>query len=91
MSGEPWCWTQEEINQHTDKYLWNVVIRPAVRKSKKFDRENRGGRHPGERSKRKLPSRESYILIGERLGVPREISEREYDKFVADRRAKRGR
>lgn len=70
--------------------MWNIVIRPAVRKSREMDRKNRGGRHIGERSKRKLPTREGYILIGERLGVPREISEREYDKFMADRRAKRG-
>ena len=90
LSGEPWCWTQEEINRHTDAYLWNVIIRPAMRKTRKMERQRKGGRNPGERSRRKLPSREGYILIGERLGVPRERSEQEYDKFVADRRAKRG-
>jgi hypothetical protein len=89
LSGEPWCWTREEINGETDWYLWEIVIRPAVRKSRELERKNNGrGKvgHGWEDSKKKLPNRDQYILIGARLGVPKEVSEREYDKFIADRK-----
>lgn len=94
LSGEPWCWTRAEINGHTDWYLWEVVIRPAVKKAEEFERKHgKGGDgrvgHGWEESERKLPSKEQYILVGERLGIPRDVSAKEYDKFLAARRAKR--
>lgn len=55
----------------------------------------RGGRlkvgHGWEESEKKLPNREQYVMIGEKLGVPREVSEREYDKFLESRKKKHGR
>lgn len=90
LSGEPWCWTRQEINSHTDYYLWEIIIRPAVRKSREMERRNsgdRGGRvgHGWENSKKKLPNREQYILIGARLGIPADVCGAEYDKFIANR------
>ena len=84
LSGEPWCWTQQEINRHTDYYLWEIVIRPAVRRAREMKEESgpKSG-HGWEKSEKKLPNRKQYIMIGEKLGVPAEISAREWDKYKA--------
>lgn len=87
LCNEPWCWTPREVSQLTDYQAWELVIRPAVKKSREMRRE-RGGRgpqvgHGWEKSPRKLPNREQYVLVGERLGVPREVSEAEYDRWAA--------
>lgn len=67
-----------------------MVIRPAIRKAKELERERDGSGakvgHGWEKSKRSLPNREQYCLVGERLGVPREISEVEYDKYLAGKK-----
>lgn len=60
------------------------MIRPAVKKAKDFDRKH--GKRQGvgrSRGKFKLPSREQYVQVGEKLGVPRAVSEKEYDAFQA--------
>lgn len=78
------------INAHTDYYLWEVVVRPAVRRARELDGKGKGPKvgHGWEDSKRRLPNREQYCLVGQRLGIPREVSEREYDAWKAGRKAK---
>lgn len=74
------------MNAQTDYYLWEVVIRPAVKRAEALEKRN-GNRQGVGRSRGpfKLPTKEEYVLVGERLGIPREMSEKEYDKFLASR------
>jgi hypothetical protein len=91
LSNEPWCWPRHWINEQTDRYLWKVVIQPAVKRSRKLDQKHDRRTfvgHGWENSKSSLPNREQYILIGERLGVPRKVSEKEYDKFLESKKGK---
>lgn len=86
LSGEPWNWCQRKISRHTDWYLWEIVIRPAIRKAKKIEEENKDMNKSGvgkSRGKFKLPSRDQYATVGEKLGIPRATSEKEYDRYIA--------
>lgn len=92
LSGEPWCWPRHWITPLTDWYIWEIVIRPAVKKAREFDRKH--GKREGvgrSRGPFKMPSKEQYVMVGERLGVPKEVSEAEYEKFVTNREAGNGR
>ena len=85
LCGEPWCWTPQVIGELTDYQVWELVLRPALRRAREFDRKRSGSKGRRPRPSNKLPDREEYVQGGMLLtgAGTREHWEREYDKFVA--------
>lgn len=71
----------------TDYYIWEVVVKPAVRKS--LEMERKYGKRTGvgrSRGRFKIPTKKQYREVGTKLNIPPEVCDREYEKFKAERR-----
>lgn len=93
LCGEPWLYRPEEVGRLTDYQVWEILIRPAARKQRQWDREyGRRKARPGRPPKRKpntdgrpdgVPTRKQYIAIGRQLGLTRKQAAAEYDRQMA--------
>lgn len=82
MGGEPWCFTPAEIGSLTDWQIWELYVRPAVRRqeaTRDAGKRPRLKKAPGDG----IPDREEYIELGLHMQIPREHLEREYDAWAA--------
>ncbi len=67
----------DEIRRLTDWQIHNLIFLPALRAAAKRDRAS--GSHKGrKRRKTRLPTKEEYFLVGEKMGVSRDHMEREW-------------
>ncbi len=73
---EPWCKSVAEIRKLTDWQIHNLLFLPALRAAAK--RERKRGGLPKRKMKMRLPNKEEYFLVGQKLGVPRDHMEREW-------------
>lgn len=73
----------------TDYQIWDLVLLPAVRRSREMDRRNGDGRGVRGRANR-LPTKEEYVEVGIKLGGVRELLEADYDKWAASQGAPHG-
>ncbi len=85
MGGEPWGWTPAETGAVTDWQIWNVYVRPAVRRQQAAGRTGnpprlKKGRGDG------IPDREGFIALGMQMQIPRAHLEKEYDAWAATQR-----
>jgi len=67
------------------------VIRPAAKKARDFERKHGNRQGVGRRvGKFTIPTRDEYAMVGEKLKIPRDVCDREYDKFLAARKNGKG-
>lgn len=79
---EPWCKSVAEIRKLTDWQVHNLIFLPALRAAAKRDQDQRAmeGLPPKKKRKTRLPTKEEYFLVGERIGMPRDRLEQEWAK-----------
>lgn len=86
MGGEPWCFTPAEIGKLTDHQVWEIYVRPAVRRS-------RQARGTGRRKRKgsDIPGRAAYIAMGVAFGGAgtEEHWAKEYDAWAASEEGQR--
>lgn len=80
MGGEPWLFTPAEIGRLTDWQIWEMYVRPVVRRHQDA---KRGGRRKKKGTGDGIPNREEYIELGLHMQIPQEHLEREYDAWAA--------
>lgn len=90
LCNEPWCWSPREVDELTDFQIWELVIKPAVEKSKEREKRNPNrGRVGVPDKKTRLPTREEYVLIGQKFHGDPEVMGKEYDKWAESEQGKR--
>lgn len=99
MGGEPWTFTPTEIGLMTDRQIWDQYVRPAVRRARGANPQQR--RRKGDRTGDGIPSREAFVTMGV-ASVPGTTTDywgAEYDTwagsdegraFLADREERKG-
>jgi hypothetical protein len=84
ICGEPWTKLPSEVGELTDWQIWNLLIRPAVRRSRaaRGKRKRRKGPDP-------LPNRDEFIAGGLHFGGTAEHWAKAYDEWAASEEGQR--
>lgn len=74
---------REEIGELTDWHVWELYIKPALRKAGK--KAGKGGK----KRKLRLPTRDEFIATGVHLGGNPDALGRQYDEWAASDEGRR--
>lgn len=88
MGGEPWCFAPEQIGKLTDWQIWELYVKPAVRRQRDATRKGRGRKPPKDRYGG-VPSREEFIKGGLHFGLTAEHLGAEFDRWAATEEGQR--
>jgi len=88
LGGEPWCFTPEQIGKLTDWQVWELYVKPAVRRQRD-SRRKRHGRRPPKDKYGGVPNRDEFIAGGLHFGLTEEHLGAEYDKWAATEQGQR--
>lgn len=92
LGGEPWCFSPDVIARLTDFQIWDVYVRPAVERSKKWKGGSGAGAEPVAREEVEGPPGEPGSAEHRRAcvgafmsvqGLNRERAEQQYDRQLA--------
>lgn len=83
LVNEPFCWTPKQARKITDYQFYELIIKPAIMRNR-----NRDGKFAdvrGSRKKKRMPTKEEYVVGGVMLGGIKADLEAAYDRWLASK------